>query len=663
MLTLTDPVTDVPLIGERMAEHLARLNIETVEDLLTHYPTRYVDASKIHPITDLTADEPRTIKVMVDEIKDIRRRGGKSLTTAKVSDTTGQLGVIWFNQKYITKTVQKGAEIYLFGKIKLNRNKPQLYAPEYEVVKEGPPTHLAKIVPFYSLTDKISQKWLRAKITYLLQNAPFLLDEITSPIPKKIERRYNLIPKANATRIVHDPQNFEELEQARYSLMFEELFTLQHMLYKKRKALEKLKGVPIHFNTHRHKNLIKSLPFKQTSAQQRCIKEITSDLKKKHPMNRLLEGDVGAGKTLVAAAAALQVIHTGFQVAFLAPTTVLARQHYESLKKLLPEVNIALFTSSDSITTRDDALIIGTQALLFGTDQKFSNLALIIVDEQHRFGVKQREELLKLRIHVDDGLTKSVPHLLMMTATPIPRSMALTFFGDLDVSLLDELPAKRIPTETHIVPEPKRKDSYDWIKEKISHGNSVFWICPIIEESETLQVKNVTDVFKHLRKAFAPIPLDLLHGRIKPKEKTRILEEFADRKTKILVSTSVVEVGIDIPDANIIVIEGAERFGLAQLHQLRGRVGRREKPSWCFLFPTHNSGSQSSAKRLEFFTTNNNGIELAEFDLHQRGPGEIYGTMQAGIPNLKIASITDHELIKQTREAVEIAFSERRNLD
>lgn len=665
MLTLSDPVHRIPLVGPKYAQLLESLGVQTVQDLLLFIPRRYNDTSELTSIGSLSVDEKRTIQGTIGSIKNIRTRTRKYLTEAKVSDDTGIVDVIWFNQPFLTKTLRVGSTILLNGKLNPNRNKPQLYSPEYEVLSGGKNTHLGRIVPLYPLTEGLTSKWIRSRINFLLSECPYLLDKIPDDIPQSVRECYDLMPIGKAIRYIHFPEDKKSLRSARRSVAFIELLNIQLKLVKRKQSFQKLLAPKVKNYDADIKKFLSNLDFKPTSAQKRVIDEIVSDFSRSFPSQRLLQGDVGSGKTLVAAAISIPIIRSGYQVALMAPTAILAKQHYETLSSLLNESNISIqlitgeTAKSANLPLEHYDMIVGTHALLHRQKNVFQKLGLLIVDEQHRFGVKQREKL------VAQNLNEYTPHNVTMTATPIPRSIALTFFGDLDISILDEMPEGRIPTKTHLVPGNKSEDAYRWIEQMISgendsapEGSQVFWICPLIEDSEKLQTKAVISEYERLETEIFPnLRIDLLHGRLSDQEKDDKIKRMKNSDTDILVSTSVIEVGMDIPGANIIVIEGAERFGLAQLHQLRGRVGRRAgQKSWCFLFASEGAKPEA-VKRLSYFAHQNDGLKVAQFDLDRRGPGEVYGIKQAGIPELKVARLDDLRLIKETREAAQELIS------
>lgn len=686
-MKLTDPVSKIRFVGKKYQKRLKNLGIETVNDLIHHYPTRYKDFSKISEISSLLAGEPATIKGEVLEIKNIFTRRGKKLTKSIVADSSGTLLLVWFNQHYITNTIHQGETFYFSGKLKNFSGQPAFLSPEYEKAtkqKKGPTTprsknliHTGRLVPIYPETHGVSSKWLRARLKAVFEN---LEQKPKDPLPKQIKEKYNILDLKKTLNFIHFPRNQKEIEKARKRIAFEEMFWFQLKTLKKRYEWQEQKSAPPIVLTTKQKEeitkLIKSLPFNLTDAQRRCVAEIQKDLEKEKPMNRLLQGDVGSGKTIVAVTSAYATALAKKNTAYMAPTEILAKQVYENFKKYLEPFQISISlqtgtTNNHKKQTETPTIIIGTHALLH-REKILKNLGLVIIDEQHRFGVKQRAKLLN-----SNNIRGKTPHNLTMTATPIPRSLALTSYGHLDISTIDELPPGVKPTKTWVIPERKRKAGYQWIKKQLSATsvqrtaqnrtrkeesgrrkggltNQAFFICPLIEESdhETLKdVKAVTTEFKRLKETFSEFRVGLLHGQMESGEKERVTKEFRQGKIQILVSTPVVEVGVDIPQANVMVIEGAHRFGLASLHQLRGRVGRSGQDSYCLLF-TSKKG-ENTRKRLKALEKHDSGLELAKIDLRMRGPGEIYGAKQHGIPEFKFASLSDIDLIKTTRAAAQ----------
>jgi len=648
-LTLKTPIKNLYMVGQSYSQRLKKLEIKITEDLLYHFPFRYQDFSLISPISQLQPGEKVTVQGKVVSCKNIFTKKGKKIQKAVVSDQTGQIEAVWFNQPYLTQVLKPGNMISLAGKVDLFGIKKTLTSPEFEVLKEKGGEkrtyHTGRLVAIYPETYGVSSKWLRSRIAPLVEKlVPFLTDWL----PEKIKKDHQLINLQQALKQIHFPEDKKEVKQARKRLAFNELFLIQLAALKRKQQWQKTKlSHPLIIKEKEVNNFINSLPFKLTPAQKKALKEINGDLKKNKPMNRLLQGDVGSGKTVVAATALYLAFLNNQPAALMAPTEILASQHYQTLKKLFKpfKIKTALLTSSKKTKNlKDKDIFIGTHALIYN-QPALTNLSLVVIDEQHRFGVEQRAKL------INKG---QAPHTLTMTATPIPRTIMLAFYGDLDLSVLEEMPPGRKKVKTWVVPLYKRKKAYQWIKKQIKEKKAqVFIVCPLIEESDKKLMKNIKAAeaeFKKLStKIFPKLKLGLLHGKIKPLEKEKIIAGFKKGKIDILVSTPVVEVGIDIPQASIMVIEGAERFGLAQLHQLRGRVGRSGQQAYCLLFPSQKG--KNNLKRLQAMEKHHSGFKLAEIDLKIRGPGEIYGTKQHGFIDLKIASFSDTPLVEATRKA------------
>jgi len=668
-MNLSTPIEQLPHIGPFFQRKLKKLGIKTVHDLVYHFPHRYEDFSETTPISkiSLTNDQTYCIQGKILEIGNNRTWKRKmTITQAIVQDKTGAIKVIWFNQPYLLKSIKSGDMVSLIGKVKYGKE-AYLSSPAYEKISEKESLLFGRIIPVYPETEKVSSKWLRFIIRPVLAE---LKDIISDPLPKEIIKEFNLWPLSKAIHQVHFPDSFSSAKKAQERFSFENLFYIELVVFQQRMKMGILKSFPVPLNLKTVQRFVKSLPFKLTDPQKKSAWQILKDLEKSRPMNRLLEGDVGSGKTVVAAIAALNAAKAGFQTAFMAPTEVLAKQHFKTVWSLLKDYKLDLgiitgkedkFYSkklkSDSIEISRKKLIeragegkidilIGTHALITGK-MKFKNLALVIVDEQHRFGVEQRAKL-------QAQSTDKVPHLLSMTATPIPRTLALTIYGDLDLSLIDVLPKGRKDIITEVAYSKDRKRIYDFIRKEIKKGRQAFIICPRIESKEKENstwndVKAVKKEHERLSKEIFPnFNVALLHGKIASKEKERIMNSFKNKKADILVSTSVIEVGVDIQNASVIIIEGAERFGLAQLHQFRGRVGRSKYQSYCFLFTTSDS---SANQRLKALVNCQSGFKLAEKDLQIRGPGEFKGTRQWGIPDITMESLKDIPLIEKTRTA------------
>jgi ATP-dependent DNA helicase RecG len=651
--TLETPIAKLPRINERYLKKFHKLGLNTVRDLIYHFPNRYEDFSKIITIDKLELNEIATIQGEILKIDNIRTfKRGMSLTEALIKDPTASVKVIWFNQPFLIKNLKEGKRVSLSGKYAIGPKGPYLSNPSYELLLLGKTaTHTAGFVPVYPETTGLGSRFLRYYIKLVL---PAII-QIKEFLPYEILKKYNLPNLQTTIKNIHFPKNLKSADEARRRFIFEELFLLQLFILKQKNKLQQKNAFKIPFDKDLIQAFVKKLPFILTDAQKKSAWEIILDLEKSHPMNRLLQGDVGSGKTVVAAVAALEVAKTGFQVAFMAPTEILAQQHFKEISKLLKgfDVKVGLLTGAEKKFSNNTNIVIGTHALI-QKSVKFNNLALVIVDEQHRFGVEQRSILLRNNDYV--------PHLLSMTATPIPRTLALTIYGDLDISLIDEMPKNRKKIITKIIPPNKREEAYEFIRREVENGRQCFVICPRIDPSTSLgassqnilwaEVKAVKEEYEKLsEKIFPDLKIDMIHGKIKAKEKERIMADFRSKKTNILVSTSVIEVGIDIPNATIMMIEGADRFGLAQLHQFRGRVGRSEYQSYCLLFST----SGETTARLRALQKCDNGFELAEKDLEIRGPGQFYGIQQSGLPDLVMANLKDLNLIKTTRqEAAEL---------
>ena len=670
-MELNTSIEKIPRVGPQYQKKLKRLGIATVRDLLWHFPHRYQDFSDLIPISQAKIGENICIQGEIAEIKisqTWKRR--MFLTTALVKDKTGSIRVVWFNQPYLINTLQAGDGVYLAGKTSKGPDGVYLSSPAYEKLSsqksdKSKLVHTGRIVPVYPETEGLSSRWLRYILKPLLTKS---LNEIQDPLPPEIKKRNSLLDIQKAIWQIHFPDSLELAQKARQRFSFEELFILSLAILKERLRLAQEKAIVIPLNLKVIQDFVNSLPFKLTNAQRKSSWQILKDLEKHQPMNRLLEGDVGSGKTVVAIMSALNVAQAGFQTAFMAPTEILAQQHFQEISKLLKgfKLKIGLLTGKETKLNakkikRTELLektkqgkidiLIGTHALI-QKSVKFGRLSLVILDEQHRFGVEQRARLC--------SKTELVPHLLSMTATPIPRTLALTAYGDLDLSLIDEMPKGRKKVVTKIITPDQRKETYKFVKEQIQQGGQAFVICPRIESSNDGTINSWTDTktikqeYKKLtEKIFPKMKIEMLHGRMKSDEKESIMKRFKSGKIDILVSTSVVEVGVDVPNATVMIIEGAEKFGLAQLHQFRGRVGRGEYQSYCLLFT--DSSAHKTNQRLRALKSSNNGFELAEKDLKIRGPGELSGSRQWGIPDLSMTSLTDLALVEKTRnEAKEL---------
>ncbi|MCD4705429.1 ATP-dependent DNA helicase RecG [bacterium] len=663
-------------IGASIYKKLQKLELNTVKDILFYYPFRYDDYSQIKKIKNLQNDETTTVQGRIILINNKRAKTRRmNITEALLEDETGQVNIVWFNQAFITKNIQVGDKMFISGKIKKTLLGYSFVSPNYEKINsyEGKnlrTTNTARIIPIYPSTERLTQKQIRYLIKASLPTT-YLLEEW---LPKKILKNEKLLILNEALRQIHFPDNQKKLKEAKERIAFNEIFTLISLAKSIKRDNQKNKALQIEFHEKQIKKFVQSLPFKLTNDQRKTTWQILQDLEKKIPMNRLLEGDVGSGKTIVALISAYNTILNKYQVALMVPTQILAQQHFENIIQYLVKKNItiALFTNKDrqiyngskkiaetldkkkiieKINAGKIDFIIGTHSII-NKDIKFKNLGLIIVDEQHRFGVNQRHNLL------EKSKAKKSPHFLSMTATPIPRSLALSIYGDLDISQIKEKPLGRKEIITRIVEPQNRTKAYEFIYNHIQKGHQIFVVCPLINESDKLGVKSVTQEYEKLNnEVFPNLEIGLLHGKLKENEKKRVLDDFANNKIKILVSTSVIEVGVDYPNATIMMIEGADRFGLASLHQFRGRVGRGEHQSFCFLF-TENSNPKTK-QRLDILTKTTDGFKLAEADLKSRGSGDIYGTTQSGfLSQIKIADLSDLKLNQKVRNWVEKIFNQ-----
>ncbi|HRN95951.1 MAG TPA: ATP-dependent DNA helicase RecG [Candidatus Levybacteria bacterium] len=658
-MMLDTPINKAGRAFSLYSKKLEKLAITTLGDLLLHLPSRYEDYTTITPIADAQNGQVVTIVGTVISTQNVYTRSRFQIQKVTLADKTGEIECVWFNQSYILRTLHVGDLVSAAGRVERTGPKTTFQVKEYEVIAhpDADTTHTGRLVSIYPETRGVTSRWMRNRIKTILAQIDELFPE---HLPLDLREKNNLISLSDAIRKIHFPTTFDEATSARTRLAYDELFLIQlGAIHRKHEWKIKKTTTPFTVTPWKKelKKLYTSLPFTLTDAQNRAVQELLSDVSQNTPMNRLLQGDVGSGKTIVAAIGMYLAKLNGFQSALMAPTEILATQHYETISQILEplDVKIELVTGSSKSkkskaknTNNPSApdIIIGTHALIHkGVD--FEKLGFVVVDEQHRFGVQQRSVLR------DKGAT---PHFLSMTATPIPRTVFLTMYGDLELSVLDELPKGRQKIKTWLVPNHKRAAGYAWIekmvqeKDKQGNTNQVFIVCPFIEESESMQtVRAATKEYEKLQKEIFPdLKLGLLHGKMKATEKQAVLDNFQKGKLDILVSTPVVEVGIDIPNATIIMIEAAERFGLASLHQLRGRVGRNDKQSYCLLFTE--SESEKTTQRLKSLETTHSGSALAEIDLKRRGAGDMYGTQQHGSRMLKVASFGDSTLIHLTQQ-------------
>ncbi len=659
---LNASITVLQGVGPKHAETLTSLGMKTLGDMLYYFPRRYEDYSQLKPIKDLFYGNIVTVLGTIQSVHTRPIRGGKSsIIEVVISDGTGALRISYFNQPWLANRFKQGDAISVSGKIDQYLGRLVMNSPDWEPV-DVESLHTARIVPIYALTEKITQKWLRGIMNQVITHwAPAVVDALT----EKIKLAARLVSLGEALMQVHFPFSQLRLKAARERLGFDEIFYLQMGVLRQKRDWKSVEARRFSASTEWLVERTRSLPFTLTSAQQKTLEDIRADLDSGRPMNRLVQGDVGSGKTVVAALGTSIVVNTGAQAAIMAPTSILAEQHYRNFTNLLAgdggtqgvnQSEIRLLVGSTTEAEKEAIrqglmdgsvkIVIGTHAVIESPVQ-FKDLQFIVIDEQHRFGVEQRKELRSKGTN---------PHLLVMTATPIPRSLALTVFGDLDISVIDEMPVGRIPINTYVLRPQERERAFTLIRGQIKSGRQAFIVYPLIDESEKIEARAAVDDFEILSKeVFPDLKLGLLHGRMKPSEKDDVMMKFRDKQYDILVSTTVVEVGVDVPNSTVMLIEGADRFGLAQLHQLRGRVGRGADQSYCLLIPTHEDATEN--ERLQAMSRTNSGFELADLDLKTRGPGEFLGTQQAGFAStLKMASITDVALIEKARIQAQALF-------
>ena len=647
MAKLSDPVTSLKGVGPARAGQLENLNIFTLGDLICHFPRGYEDRTRMVPIAQLQVDEPACFRaVVMSTPRTAHIRKGLDLTRVSVADHSGRIQLTFFNSKFAAENLQYGGEYIFYGTVSGDYGGYGITNPVFEGA-DAPAVTTRRIMPIYPLTAGLNN----AAMTKLIRQTLSLCDPPAEVLPRELLEEYDILPAQAAYTAIHDPQSLAVAEKAKRRMIFEEFFVFSAGLSLMRAAREAK-----HTAAYEQLDLgpfIKSLPFQLTGAQNRAIEEILGDFRRGTPMNRLVQGDVGSGKTMVAAAAAYCAAQNGFQTALMAPTEILAEQHYASFQKLFAPLGIpvVLLTGSqtpkekrlarEALASGEGAIAVGTHALI-SESTAFGNLGLVITDEQHRFGVDQRSRL---------SAKGRDPHLLVMSATPIPRTLALLMYGDLEVSVLDELPPGRQKVDTFLVGESYRARINAFIRKQVSQGHQCFVVCPAVEENQELGVKAASAWAETLQKTVFPdLRVALLHGQMKGAEKEQAMAAFARGEADVLVATTVIEVGVDVPNATLMVIEDADRFGLSQLHQLRGRVGRGSAKSYCVL-TTHNRAPET-LQRLKALCATGDGFRIAEEDLKLRGPGDFFGSRQSGLPAFRVADLSlDMTTLKQAQEA------------
>lgn len=639
MIDLNKDIQYVKGIGPKKSQKLNKLNIFTLKDLLYYFPRQFEDRNNLKKIIQLGNNEKATIKVVIAGVSTSSPRKGMDITKVDVRDETGYAKLVFFNQPYIKNTFKCGDTILVFGKIKKEFKNVELSCCEVEHLTNSP-KNTCKVMPIYPLTYGVSNKEIISIIKNVLNDKELKIQEY---LPQRIIEKYKLCSIDYAVRNIHSPSSKEALKIALYRIVFEEFLILQLGLFMFKNGANEAQGIKFE-ESKKLNSILKSLPFKLTGAQDRALSEIIDDMKCEKAMNRLVQGDVGSGKTVVALLALANCVLNRYQGALMAPTEILAEQHYISLTETLEAFGIKVELLVGSLTKKQKEkvlekvksnevdILIGTHALI-EDKVEFDNLGLVITDEQHRFGVRQRSKLSEKGEN---------PHILVMTATPIPRTLALILYGDLDISIIDELPPGRQPIETIAVDKSKRDRAYNsLVRKEVEKGRQVYIVCPLVEESEAIEAKAAVELVEELRlEYFTDLRVGLLHGKMKGSEKDAIMKSFKNKEIDILVSTTVIEVGVNVPNATLMIIENAERFGLAQLHQLRGRVGRGKHKSYCILI--YASKSDVCTQRMSIMQETNDGFKISEKDLEIRGPGEFFGTRQHGLPELKVANIFKH---------------------
>ena len=658
---INESIQYVKGIGPKKAEKLNKLGIYTIKDLLYYFPRQFEDRSVIKKIAQLEDEEKVTVKALITNIESYTPKKGMTITRIDVKDDTGFAKLTFFNREYIKNTFRVGDSILAFGKVKKNGRFVELNSCELEYLSTSP-KNIGKLVPVYPLSYGITNKDIINTVRMVFENKDIKISEY---MPEYLLKKYRLCGIDYAIKNIHFPKDKESLKVALYRLIFEELLVLQLGLFMYKGGNSNEKGI-LFKRDQRLDEVLESLPFSLTRAQNRALNEIIDDMCSEKVMNRLVQGDVGSGKTVVALLALAECVFNGYQGALMAPTEILAQQHYESFTETFEDIGINVELLTGSVTKKQKEgilqrardgeidILIGTHALI-EDNVEFKNIGLVITDEQHRFGVRQRGKL---------SSKGTSPDILVMTATPIPRTLALILYGDLDISIIDELPPGRQPIETIAVEKKKRDKVYNsLVRREVDKGRQVYIVCPLVEESESLDITSATETAEEIKRDFFPdLRVGLLHGKMKPSEKDAIMTAFKNHELDILVSTTVIEVGVNVPNSTLMIIENAERFGLAQLHQLRGRVGRGKHQSYCVLI--YGSNSEVCRKRMSIMEETNDGFKISEKDLEIRGPGEFFGTMQHGVPELKVANLFKHmKILKTVQQEARIIIGEDSTLD